>query len=172
MAMNPNLPHKAKGISTYLQTFLLIGVALGGSAIAYKTVYQYSGEAPTQSLAVSNPSIRQGTNFAVERITVTNQGTAALSSFSVLTQGISAALTYCASVWNPQTQTTIINNCPTMTANPTSVQFSASIPAGGSYVVVLTILGANAFTVGRSYELTLTSSGGSQAAVGVVATPG
>ncbi|MBI3841061.1 MAG: hypothetical protein HY297_03785 [Thaumarchaeota archaeon] len=163
---------RSRGVSTYLQTFVLISVALTGSFAVYRAVASYPSLASGPGVAVTNAMARQGSNFAIERLTVSNVGSIAFTSFTILNVGLSSGLTYCYSLWNPATQSSLGASCPSMASNPGTVQFSLAVPSGSSVVVQLTIAGGNAFALGKSYLVVVSCSPAAQASLKVVAVPG
>lgn len=162
---------RRSGVSTYLQTFVLIAVALGGSLIAYRSLSGYATGVAGPGLLVSNVSVRQGASAAVEVMTVTNTGQSSFSSETILNPTISATLGYCYSAYNPSTRVLITGTCPTMATDPTRLQPGVTIPPGSSVVFELTIAAPNAFTVGAEYPVGVVAGSGIQQMVQTVVDP-
>src|SRR5271157_2045385 len=89
--MKSNLEPRA-AVSTYLEVFVLIGIAIGGSALVYATTTKYQSVAQGAGVTVSQASIRQGLNQAVERLVVANTGTVTFSSFTISTVGTAGGI--------------------------------------------------------------------------------
>ncbi len=84
-----------RAVSTYLETFILIGVVVGGSALVYATTIRFS--APVQnssSITVSDVSIRQGSGVALEKMVISNTGTVSFTSFTITNVGSSSLAPY------------------------------------------------------------------------------
>ncbi len=154
------------GVSTYLEVFILVGVATGCSAIAYSAVSSYAASASGPSLSVQGASIRQGTDAAVVTMTVVDTGDTALSSVQV-TAGASSP--YCVSLLS-SSGAVLSSGCPTLTTT-LPIALGATLQPGGSVVAVVTFPESGAFTVGAQYEVTA-SAGGTVDALYVVAVPG
>lgn len=163
------MAHRTPGISTYLQTFILIAVVLAGSAAVYRTVSGYAGTAGGASLMLSSSSITQGKGAAIETATLTNTGDESLGPIDLINAGLPSSLTYCFSAWSPSSRTVLADTCPTMQADPDSIQTTLSLSTGSSVVIEVTLPGAGVFSVGSAYALVATAGGGAQASAQVVA---
>jgi hypothetical protein len=166
--MKCNLAHSRRGVSTYIQTFILVGVTLGGSSIAYSTVTKYASSTQGPSIAVADPSVVQGSGVAVERLTVSNTGSTAFTSFTISTPGLSGS--YCYSLKNALSGGTILAASPPCAlANPSSVTATTTVSPGGAVTIALTIIGGNVFTPGTSYNVLVSTSNAAQVSLKVVA---
>ena len=158
------------GVSGYIEVFILIGVAAAATAFVFGAVSPYASSLQGPSVTVSDAAIRQGTYLALETLTVYNSGGPAATGFTLTTAAVPSAASYCYSLVSPTTMSTLSSTCPSATSNPGIVVVSWPLPPGGSILVEITITGT-AFTVGSSYQVTVTTTAGSQATVGVQATP-
>jgi hypothetical protein len=163
-------PRTSKGVSSYLATFVLIGVAIGGSAAVFGTSESYYSAAQSPAVSLADAEIRQGGGGAVESVTVYNAGSVPFSSFTIITTGISTSASYCYSLLNRVTQTTISSTCPTVSTNPSTVLFAVAVPPGSS-VTALLILSGQVFSLGSTYQVAVTTSAGAQQSMGIVALP-
>ena len=163
-------PRARAGVSTFLEVFILVGVAFGGSSIAYGATGALSRSLQGPSLSVTGATISQGLDAAVERLTVYNSGSTAAGSFTVATTGVASSAQFCYSALNPVTKSIALSTCPTLSTNPTSVLFSTSLQPGASMVVELDLSGAP-FVVGSSYPVTVSTRAGAQQTVEVEAVP-
>ena len=166
--MRPRLRHRA-GISTYLQTFILIGIALSGSVLVVRAITGLTSA--STSMSVSNFSVRSGAKFSYLQFTVVNQGTVSITSLVVLTPGALKSATYCYEAWSASTQATLASTCPSMTPDPTSVSLPLALPPQSSAQVEIVISGG-AFVSGRAYAGTVLSDPASQVSFSAVAVPG
>ena len=157
-------------VSTYLEVFILIGVALGGSAIVADAAWTYSGSAQGPSLQVSGAAISQGTGAAVEKLTLYDSGNSQISGIALSTTGVSSSAQFCYSVLDPVKQSVLASTCPTLSSNPTSVSLQITIQPGGSAVIELLVTGTP-FTIGSSYTVTVSTSQGLVQTMGVKALP-
>lgn len=162
-------PRSRSGVSTYLELFLLIGVATGGSALVYATAGSYAAAPQGPAISVSAATIRQGSEVAVERITVANTGSVSFSSLTVSTPSLPTSTTYCYSVSTSAAPPT--STCPTMSANPSPITIAAIVTPGGTATVQLTMVGGNVFTEGSAYAVVVTASNSAQVSLRVVALP-
>ncbi|QQG49007.1 MAG: hypothetical protein HY247_01440 [archaeon] len=166
--MRPN----NRGVSTYLQTFILLSVALGGSFAAFRAVAYYPTVISGPSLSISNAEIEQGAGVAIERVTVSNTGPGPLTSVYVLNPGASPALGFCYYAWNPATQASIATNCPAGGSNPSLVQLPFGIGSGGSAVIELTLFSGSAFAAGKTYTVIVGGTPASQTFLRITALAG
>jgi hypothetical protein len=166
-----NLSPSRRGVSTYLQTFLLISVALGASFTIYRTVQTYSGQISAPSVSISYPSIKQGAGVALESITISNLGTGPTGDITVMNPEAPASALYCYALWDPTSQSTVSTTCPNLKQDPTSVQLAWSLSPGASGVFELTVKGSGAFAIGQSYPVTVAASSAAQDTVDIVAVP-
>ncbi|MBI3858813.1 MAG: hypothetical protein HY296_01020 [Thaumarchaeota archaeon] len=142
---------RRKGVSTYIEVFVLIGIATGGSALAYSAVGRLGASSSGPSFGVTDQTIRQGTNAATERMTVTNTGQTGITSFKVY-PGVASA--YCVSVSSVSSGAVLSTTCPA-TSNVFPVALSVNLDPGASVVFVLFFPGAAVFQVGSAYPVTL-----------------
>jgi hypothetical protein len=166
-----SLSRRKKGVSTYLEVFLLISIALGASLAVFGTLQSYSSQVSEPSLSISYPSIRQGSGVALESVTISNTGPTAISGITVLNPEAPASASYCYSLWDPLNQSTISSTCKTLRQNPTSISLPQSLAPGASEVFELTVMGAGEFTIGASYSVTVATSSAAQETVDIVVVP-
>jgi hypothetical protein len=157
-------------VAGYLEVFILIGVAVAGTAVVFGAAQKYSATLEGPSISISEASIRQGTYVALETLAVYNSGEVPASSFYVSTPQAPSSASYCYAVLNPATMIPVASTCPSMSANPTSVEIPCSLPPGGALLVEIAIAGAD-FAVGSSSAVTVTTSAGAQATVSVQPVP-
>lgn len=157
-------------VATYLQTFVLISVALASSVLAYKAFSGYVGSEAGASVILSGTAITQEAQFAIERLTVSNAGAVSLPSFTLLNPSVSEAVEYCYALNSPN-GTEVSGNCPGMKANPSSIELTTNIAPGGSFVLVVVFRG-EVFVPGKSYPVVVAAAGGAVASQQVVATQG
>lgn len=158
------------GVSGYLEAFILIGLASGGSTVVLFAFYPLASGSGGPAVAVEGASIRQGNYLALEKLIVVNTGPSPLSSFMLTTGQVSQTGVYCYSLYNPSSGAQLASTCPPATPNPSSISIATAIPSGGSVGVIVTVVGA-AFGVGTSCLLTVTASSGAQQTVGVEVAP-
>jgi len=158
-------------VATYLQTLILLAVAVGGSVLVYQTVGVLATDDGGPGVAVAAASATQGADFAVESITVSNTGNSPVTSMTILNPGLSASNLYCYSVWS-QGGVLLSNSCPSMSTDPRSVALSFALSPGSSVNVQLTLDGGSVFSLGTAYPLTVVTSSGAQASTKVEAVPG
>ncbi|MDE1853620.1 MAG: hypothetical protein KGI38_07725 [Thaumarchaeota archaeon] len=164
------MAHRRMGVSNFLEVFILIGVAVGGSGLVLGAVSGYFGSFYGTSLSLTGATIRQGSFTAVESITVFDSGQVPMQSFVVSTEPAPSSGSYCYSLLDPATRGLVASTCPTMRAGPGSVSVSSPLAPGKGIVVELIVMGGG-FTVGSSYAITVTASTGSQEVVSVQAVP-
>jgi hypothetical protein len=156
------------GISVYIEVFILIAIAMVGSGIVYSAVTRYENAATGPAISVSDATIRQGANQAVERVVLANTGTVAFSSLTLTNLGAPTGATYCLSQLNPSTGSLISSSCPAG-LNPSVITLPTSLGPGQAVLVSVTVYGGM-FTIGAAYTL-IVSSGGAQASMQVLAVP-
>ena len=163
-------PRKRPGVSAYLETFILIGVALAGSGVVLAAGLRTLDSASGGSVSVSGGSIRQGEYFAVESLLVENTGSVPFGSFEVTTTGVSGSASYCYSIYDPAGGSPISGSCPRMGAGPAAVSVEATVPPGRGVLVEIRVAGP-AFALGSVCTVTVTTSAGAQQSEGVEAVP-
>jgi hypothetical protein len=168
--MSSNLRPRRQAIATYLQTFILIAVALGGSLLAYREVSAYADSAGGPTIQVWGASLRQGAGAAIERLTVSNSGTSEFPFVTVLNPDFAPLASYCYTVVSA-TGTDETGTCPSMEVNPTSIRVEANLTSGTTVVVTIIIEGGFV-SQGRAYALLVTAPGAEVASEQVVASPG
>jgi hypothetical protein len=152
------LKPRRHAIATYLQTFILVAVVLAGSLLAYNAASPFAHAAGGPSVRILEASIRQEAGFAVERFAVSDSGTSRLPYLTVLNSDLSRATSYCY-VASSINGTEITKTCPVLEADPTSVNFTASLAPGGTVVIVMLLSGAGVVEAGSSYTLTVAAPG-------------
>jgi hypothetical protein len=165
--MRFKLKHR-RGVSVYIEVFILIAVAMVGSGIVYSAVTQYEQASTGPAISVSDATIRQGTGQAVERILLANTGTVTLNSLTLTNLGVSAGATYCLSLLNPSSGAVVSATCPAG-SNPSVITVPGSLGPGQAVLVSVTVYGS-VFTVGATYTL-IASSGGAQASLQLMSVP-
>lgn len=166
------LVRKRKAVSTYIEVFILIGIVVAGTAIVFSAVTKYEPVSQGASIGLSDASIRQGSNQAVERMVIANTGTVAFSSFTISTVGTAAGIPnaqFYVTLTNVATSSSITPSPASGTTGDSSITESATISPGQSVLVAVTIVGASEFTIGQSYSVTVSTSPAAQATVSVAA---
>ncbi len=163
-------PRGGKGISGYLEVFLLIGVALGGSAIVAQAAFTYSASTGGPSLTLSGATISQGAAAAVEELTVYNSGTTRLGPLSVDTAGVPSTAKFCLTVSDPENQTVLYSGCPSLTGDPAAVAVPLTLAPGTSAAIELALPGVQ-FEPGSVCSVTVTATGGAEQTVDVDVVP-
>lgn len=158
------------GVSGYLETFILIGLAIGGSGIVLGAATGYSSSLQGASVAIDGARISQGSRIAFEKLTVSNTGQAPITSFAVSTLMAPTSASYCYTLANPVTLGTLSTTCPAMATNPRTLTVAYSIPPGGALTVTLQLTGG-AFAVGSASQVIVTTSAGASATVEVRVLP-
>jgi hypothetical protein len=159
-------------VATYLQTFILIGAVLGGAFLVFRVSETYSNSLDGPGLSISDFSIRQGTNAGVESFVISNVGQVSFASVTIVDPSLSTAASYCYTLWDPTTMSSIANTCPNLASNPTTIMISAPIPPGSSSLLTLTLPGAGVFLTGVSYPIIVLAPDGVQASADPVASAG
>ena len=157
-------------MSAYVEAFVLIGIAAGGSAVVLGAALPFASSPTGPSVAVQNESIRQGAYLAIERMTVMNLGQTPLSSFVVSTSQAPNSASYCYAVYDVATGEESAGACPTKAADPSSVTIVSTIQPGGAEGVVITIVGS-VFEIGSTCTITVTTSEGAQQTVSALVVP-
>jgi len=168
--MSCSLEAKRRGVSTYLELFLLIGIAVGGSGIVLDASMNIVSQSQGGSVEILGASVRQGTYAAFESITLSDAGQKPVSSFTVSTQPVSTSVSFCYSVVNPVSMAVLKSTCPAMAGNPTSVAVTSTVAPGQSLLLQLVIAG-QAFALGSSSTITVTGADGSQGSTTVEVVP-
>jgi len=167
-----------RAVSTYLETFLLVAVAAGGSAAVFSAMAGYVGTSRGAEFAVTGAEMRQGTYAALERISIANTGTASLGSFT-LTSTIPPSAQYCANlVYEPGGGTVGFAPPPPAcgqgaAADPASITIvpSEAVASGETVVLSVVIYSSSEFQAGTEYSMVVSASGAAEQ-VTVVAVPG
>lgn len=151
----------------YIEAFILIAIAMAGSILVYAaaTGLAASGTGGA-SVSISYATIRQGTNAAIEKVTIANTGTVTITSFALATVGVISSATCYLSLFNLATGSTTSPACSF--TGPVS-SGTVTVAPGQSVVATLTVE-ASLFTVGTLYTVTMSTSPAAQAVQRVVAT--
>jgi len=157
-------------VSAYVEAFVLIGIAAGGSALVLGAVLPLASSLGGPSVAVQDESIRQGAYLAIERLTVMNLGQTPISSFVVSTTQVPDTARYCYSVYDIATGAQSGGTCPETATDPGSVTIDYPVQPGGATDVAIMIIGS-VFGIGSTCTITVTTSAGAQQAVGVLVAP-
>ena len=161
---------RRKGVAVYLEVFILVGVALLGSALVFAAVSKYASGEEGASVSVSDLTIRQGAGAAVERMVVSNTGTVPISKLEVDTSGIAAGSQFCYTVSYTGDMETVSSTCPELSPMPSPVSLSASLPPGQSVVAEFTIQGG-AFATGTTSDVVVIAANGAQASLSALVVP-
>ncbi|MDG7010990.1 MAG: hypothetical protein JRN57_02600 [Nitrososphaerota archaeon] len=162
-------PRGKRGVSGYLEVFILIGVAVGGSGLVFGAAARYVGSGAGPSVSIVSATIRQGPYSAVESVTVSDTGTEPLGSLVITTSPAPPSAPYCYSVETPESGALISEACISQ-GDPGSVLVLAGARSGGSVLLELVITGA-AFAVGSDHQVSVTAAGGAQASTDVQVVP-
>lgn len=157
-------------MSAYLEVFILIGVAAGGSAMVLGAVSAYASPLRGPAVAIEDPSIRQGAYAAVEKLTVFNAGSVDVETFTLTTSGVGSASGYCYTLFDPANSSLLSSTCPQGSADPSSVAIPHALRPGQGVGVEITI-GGVAFSPGSGVVLTVVTSAGGAQTVGVQVAP-
>ncbi len=163
-------PRARAAVSTYLELFILIGVVVGGSVLVYATTTRYMPVAQGPGVTVSQASIRQGLNQAVERMIIANTGTVSFSSFTITTVGIVNAQFYVTLV-NVATSSSVTPSLASGTTGDNSITETVTISPGQSTLATVTVVSASEFTVGARYSILVGASAGTQEQIFAVVVP-
>ena len=157
-------------MSGYIEVFILVAIALGGSGMVLGAAGALVGSASAPSVGVASAAIRQGPYTAVESVTVSDLGTGPLGAFTITTSQAPAAASYCYSVEDPAGGAVLSTTCPGYAVDPGTVVVTVAVKPGGSEVVELVITGG-AFLLGSAHQISVTTSSGAQAAADVQVVP-
>ncbi len=163
-------PRVRSAVSTYLEVFILIGVAVGGSGLVYAATAEFRPAVQGGVVNLSQASIRQGANQAVERMVVSNTGTVSFTSITISTVGIPNAQFYVA-LANLATGTAVAPSLASGNTGDSSITESVTLAPGQSILASIIVVSTNEFTVGQSYTIIVGASGAAQASMQVAATP-
>ena len=153
---------KRGGVSAFLETFMLIAMAVGCSGLVLGWALGPASAVRGRAVSVPAAAIRQRAPFSFETLTIQNTGDAPFQWFRVSTSGVPSSASYCYTLYDPALLTTTADTCPGMSANPGVVSVSASIPPGKAVVLELILDGA-AFSPGTAVSVAVvTSSGAAQ----------
>ena len=158
------------GVSTYIEAFILIGIAAGGAGVVLEAALGYANAIPGPSVAIEDPSIRQGAYAALETLTVVDTGSGTFQWFTLETTGVPASASYCYSLYDPGNASVLSSDCPPSSSGPDPLTVGHPLPPGSALVLTVTIEG-DAFTVGSSSLVTVTASDGAQGSVQVRVSP-
>jgi hypothetical protein len=157
------------GVSTYLQTFILVAIALGGSVAVYRTVSGYEASASAPSLAITSGTISQGAGVGIETVAVANTGPEAVGNLTIVNEGLSQGASYCFIAFSASTRTVVSSSCPGSSTDPTEVRTGLLISPGATMIVEVTVMGKDAFVPGSAYTVVAVAQGGAQASSSIVA---
>ena len=152
-------------MSTYVEVFLLIGVALGGSGIVLGAGLNAVSSARGGGVSLEDATVHQGEYAAVESVLVYNTGDVPFS-FALSTTGVSPAATYCYTLYDPAGGNELQTSCPGGTTDPAVFDSASAVEPGRGVLLQLTILGA-AFSLGTVSRLTVSTSAGAAQSVDV-----
>lgn len=159
-----------RGVAGYLEVFILIGVVMGGAALVMGAALGYFASMGGPSVSIAGASIRQGAHSAVETLLVTDTSDVALGSFVVSTSGAPGSMSYCYSVYDQGDRTVVASACPAPGSDPGSVDVASAL-GPGSTVLVEVVISGDAFTVGSSHLVAVTSAAGAGGSVEVRVVP-
>lgn len=155
-----------RGVATYLQTMILLAVALGGSVAVAGVTQRYAAGSSSQTIQVSGLMVRQGQSFAVESFDVANTGSVSISGLTILNPSMSSSTDYCVSIWDPKGQTLLQTTCPAMAQDPTKIQVALAMQPGKVLDVQIIAAGSSAFSLGVQVQLAVIGSNAAQATAG------
>lgn len=164
-------PSKRKAVSTYLETFILVGVAAGCSGVVMGTALHLFGSFGAESISLVGVSIRQGTYTAVESVTLVGSGSSSIPTFFLSTSEAPSSEPYCLLLVDPANDVVLSDSCEGHQTNPGTVEVVSPVGSGDELTVQLVIMG-EAFVVGSSHTVTITAEDGSQQSVQVLVTSG
>lgn len=157
-------------MSAYVEVFVLIGIAAGGSALVLGAAIPLVSGPRGPSVEVQDGSIHQGAYLAIVRLTVMNPAQIPIATFDVSTSQVPSSASYCYAVHDLATGAQSAGTCPTTSGNPGSVTIDYPVKPGGAAAVVIEIFG-QAFGIGSTCTITVTTSSGAQQTVGVLVAP-
>lgn len=158
-------------MSEYLATFILIGVASGGSALVFAAVSGYGPSVQSPGVSIVAPSIRTAGDFDTESLMVYNDGPTAISSFTVSTYPVPAASSYCLTLTDPRRMVLLEDTCPSMSSGSASILVPRSVPSGGALLVEIYLSGGS-FAAGSTATVSVASSSGAAQTAQVQVVPG
>jgi len=174
MRSSLQLRERRRAVSTYLEVFILIGIVTAVSALVYSATTQYEPVSQGPSIAVSDASVRQGIDQALERMVIANTGTVSFSAFTISTVGtgggIPDAQFYVALTNIANSSSMVPLSVASGTTGDSSITENATIAPGQSFLATITFVDASEFAVGQPYGVTVSSSG-AQASLQCVAFP-
>ena len=159
-----------RGVATYLEVFILITVVVGGAALVMGAAMGYFASMGGSSVSIAGASIRQGTYSAVEILAVTDASEVPLGSFVVSTSGAPSSMAYCYSIYDPTDQAVLASACPAPGSDPGAVSVAYDLGAGTTVLVEVVISG-DAYAMGSSHLVSVTSAAGAEQAVEVRVVP-
>jgi len=163
-------PSSRAAAATYLEVFLLIGLAIGGSGLVLGAMVNATASAQGPAISVTGATIRQGTFLAIESLTIYNTGSVPLQSFVLSTGGVPATASFCYTLFDPMAHSILSTTCPSMGTNPASVVLATTVSPGKGVLAELTVMGQQ-FSLGAISKVTVTSSGGAQQSLDVGVVP-
>ena len=163
-------PRGKRGVSTYLEVFLLIGVAIGGSGLVLGAATRYLGSSSGPSVSIVSAAIRQGPYSAVESVAVAESGAGSLGAFNLTTSQAPESAPYCYSVDDPVSGEVLSSTCPGQAVGPGTIEIPPGSVRGGSVLVEVVVAGW-AFAPGSSHLVSVTASDGSEASAEVEVVP-
>lgn len=164
------IPRRGRAVAGYLEVFLLIGVAAAGSATVLMAGLRLVASTQGAAVSVAGGSIRQGAYLAIESLLVQNTGSVPFAWFDVSTSGVANGAAYCYALFDPVSLSTLASTCPAVTTDPEAVPVNATVPPGRAVLVEITVVG-QAFSIGASTTVTVTTSAGAQESFVAVAVP-
>ena len=150
-------PSSRRAVSTFIQTFMLVGIVAGASVLVYAAMGSYSASLKGAAISASNGSIRQGSSMAIETVEVGNTGTVSFSSLTLATSGISSTASYSVSVDNLVTGSVTTASG----SRPATISITTNLLPGQSIVITVTINAGSVFTFGNPYTVYVTAAGAS-----------
>lgn len=163
-------PRPRAAVASYLEVFVLIALAIGGSAVVFGAALGTATSARGGGVSLAGATIRQGDRIALESLAVYNVGDAPFAWFVVSTGGVPAAASYCYTLYDPAGRTVLSSTCPAVESDPASVNVSARLDPGRGVLVELTIVGPP-LALGSVSTLTVTTSDGAQGSLDVEVVP-
>lgn len=162
-------PSPRAAVSTYIEVFLLIALAAGGSGLVFGAGLGVASSAGGPGVSLADATIRQGEYVAVERVAIYNTGKAPFS-FALSTTRVSSSATYCYTLYDPSGAAVVATTCPGAAPDAATVDIPTSLVPGKGVLLALTISG-RAFALGSECDLTVTTSAGAQGSVAATVLP-
>jgi hypothetical protein len=125
---------------------------------------RYASSLQGPAVALTDVSLAQGAYFALERLTVSNEGESSFPSFSVTTSDAPTSAFYCYTLTDPSTLMVVASTCPLLAANPRTLAVSHGLTPGSSVTVTLQMPGT-VFTVGSLVLVTVLTPAGASASL-------